>query len=131
MNKYAVWFRRTVWAGIVANFLLAVPAIFVPEKMLDLLGLRQTADPVWTSFAALLLLLLSAFYIPGANDPYRYRFNAWLAVLARAAGVIFFFTLAVDFYPAFGFFDGFFFVIQLPLLILTMRAEPAADVAQA
>ena len=39
-------------------------------------------------FAALLLLLLSGYYIPGANDPYRYRFNALLAVLARAAGVV-------------------------------------------
>ena len=130
MNKHAVWFRRTVWAGIIANCLLAVPAIFVPEKMLDLLGLRQTADPVWTAFAALLLLLLSCFYMPGANDPYRYRFNAWLAVLARGAGVLFFFTLAAEHYLAFGLFDGFFLVIQLPLLILTMRAAPEPAVAR-
>ena len=125
MNKYAVWFRRTVWVGIVANCLLAVPAIFVPDKMLALLGLRPTADPVWTAFAALLLVLLSAFYVPGANDPFRYRFNAWLAVGSRAAGVLFFFTLAAEYYLAFGLFDGFFLVIQLPLLILAMRAESA------
>ena len=126
MNKYAVWFRRAVWGGVVANWVLAVPAIFAPEKVLDLLGLRPTADPVWTAFAALLLFLLSLFYIPGANHPHRYRFNAWLAVLARAAGVLFFFTLASDDYLAFGIFDGFFFLIQLPLLLLTMRVAPPA-----
>ncbi len=130
MNKPAVWFRRAVWVGILANLVLAVPAIFAPEKVLALLGLRPTADPVWTAFAALLLLLLSCFYIPGANHPYRYRFNAWLAVLARAAGVIFFFTLASDYYLAFGFFDGFFLLVQLPLLLLTMRATPPQAVAQ-
>lgn len=123
-NKYAVWFRRTVWLGIVVNWVLAVPAIFAPQAVLDLWGFRASADPLWTAFAGLLLTLLSLFYIPGANQPYRYRFNAWLAVLARLAGVIFFLILYPGYYPAFGILDGVLFLIQLPLLLLTMRTRP-------
>lgn len=40
--------------------------------------------------AGLLLTLLSLFYIPAAINPDRYRANAWLAVIARCAGGLFF-----------------------------------------
>lgn len=123
-NKYAVWFRRAVWLGILANLVLALPAIFVPQLVLDFWGFRPSADPVWTAFAGLLLVLLSLFYIPGANQPYRYQFNAWLAVVARLAGVFFFLILNPGYYPAFGILDGVLFLIQFPLLLLTMRARP-------
>jgi hypothetical protein len=54
--------------------------------VLGILGLRATADPTWTAFAGLLVLLLSLFYIPGANQPHRFRFSAWLAVFAPPRG---------------------------------------------
>lgn len=127
MNKHAVWFRRAVWAGIVADWLLGLPTIFAPEWVLGVIGARQTLDPTWTAFAALLVVLLSLFYIPGANDPYRYRFNAWLAVLARPPGVIFFLFYMPGFYPAFGILDGVLFLVQFPLLLLTLRALPKED----
>jgi len=125
MNKHAKWFKWAVWIGILADWLLALPVIFAPEAVLDLLGLRATQDPIWTAFAALLVFLLSLFYIPGANKPYRYRLNAWFAVFARPPGVIFFLILYPDLYPPFGLLDGALFLIQFPLLLLTMRAEPA------
>ena len=124
MNKAAVWFGRTVWLGILANLVLAVPAVFIPNEVLALVGQRPSQDLIWTSFAALLLILLSGFYIPAARDPYRYEFNAWLLVLARLAGVIFFLILYPGIYPLFGYLDLFFLLIQTPLLILTMRARP-------
>jgi len=127
VNSAAIWFRRAVWLGIVADWLLALPAIFAPEKLLDLLGFRATADPMWTAFGGLLVFLLSLFYIPGANQPYRYRFSAWFAVLARLPGVVFFLVLNPGLYPAFGFFDGGFFVLQFPLLLLVMRARPREE----
>lgn len=123
MNKHATWFKRAVWLGIVADWVLTIPVIIAPEKVLDLLGLRATHDPVWTAFAALLVLILSLFYIPGANKPYRYRLNAWFAVFARPPGVIFFLVLYPGLYPAFGLLDASLFLIQLPLLLLTMRAR--------
>lgn len=127
MNKHATWFCRAVWAGIIADWVLGIPTIFWPEGVLKLLGMRPTEDPVWTAFAALLVVLLSLFYIPGASDPYRYRFNAWLAVLARPPGVIFFLLYKPGFYPAFGYLDGALFLAQFPLLLLTLRALPPQD----
>ena len=127
MNTSAKWFRRAVWLGIVGDWVLTVPVIFAPEWTLHLLGLRATQDPVWTAFAGLLVLLLSLFYIPGANKPYRYRLNAWFAVFARPPGVLFFLFLWPDLYPALGIFDGVLFLIQLPLLLLTMSAAPPKE----
>ncbi|MEM7534106.1 MAG: hypothetical protein AAF639_18130, partial [Chloroflexota bacterium] len=113
-----------VWLGIIADWALGIPAIFVPNATLGMVGQRLSEDPVWTSFAALLLILLSLFYIPGANNPYRYTFNAWLAVFARPPGVLFFFVLNPGYYPIFGALDLTLFIIQAPLLFLTMRARP-------
>ena len=70
------------------------------------------------------MVLLSLFYIPGAIAPYRYPASAWLAVLARPPGVLFFLVLYPGQYNAFGILDLVLFLIQAPLLILTMRAAP-------
>ncbi|HEX2252280.1 MAG TPA: hypothetical protein VHQ65_03325 [Thermoanaerobaculia bacterium] len=128
MHKYSTWFRRAVWLGILADWALGIPTIFAPEWVLDTLGFRATGDPVWTAFAALLVVLLSLFYIPGASDPHRYRFNAWLAVFARVPGVIFFLLLYPGAYPAFGILDGVLFLVQLPLLLLALKEPPARPV---
>jgi len=68
----------------------------------------------------LLLILLSAFYVPAAIDPTRYQLVAWLAVVARLVGVIFF----VGFHPAYrqlGYFDLLFFVPEAGLLLAGRR----------
>lgn len=127
MKTPVKWFRRAVWLGIIGNWVLTLPLIFAPAWTLDLLGLRATHDPVWTAFAALLVFLVTVFYIPGANQPYRYRFNAWLAVLARPLEVLFFLVLYPGLYPIFVLYDGVLFLIQLPLLLLTMRRRPAEE----
>jgi hypothetical protein len=124
MNAHARWFGRAMWLGIVADWVLAVPTIFAPEAVLRTLGLRPTGDPVWTAFAALLVFLLSLFYIPAAVNPYRYRFNAWMAVFSRPPGVLFFLFLNAGYYPTFGLVDGSLFIIQFPLLLLAMRHRP-------
>ncbi|BDI17052.1 hypothetical protein ANSO36C_28540 [Nostoc cf. commune SO-36] len=124
MNKYAVWFCRIVWLGIIQDWAIGLPAIFAPNWLLELLHQRPSQDPVWTSFAGLLVVLLSLFYIPGANDPYRYTPNAVLATLARPPGVLFFFFLYPNIYPAFGIIDLVLCLFQIPLLILTMLNKP-------
>jgi hypothetical protein len=124
MNRYATWFRWAIWIGILADWVLGIPAIFAPNATLAMVGQRASADPIWTAFAALLLVLLGAFYVPGANDPYRYTFNAWMAVFARPPGVLFFFFLNPGVYPLFGALDLTLFIIQAPLLFLAMRARP-------
>ena len=71
MNKYATWFGRVVWVGILANFALALPTLFLPDEMLAMMSLPSASPGMWPSFAALLLMLLSLFYIP-ATEPLRY-----------------------------------------------------------
>lgn len=106
------WFRRVVWAGIAANAALALPTLLMPERMLALSGLPIPQPIMWTRFAALLLVLLSAFYVPAAIDPVRYRPVAVLAVAARGAGVAFFLLLQPDIYRMFGYFDLVFLVAE-------------------
>lgn len=130
-NRYAKWFQWAVWLGIIANCGLSIPAVFEPNATLALVGQRASSDPIWTAFAAQLLILLSIFYMPAATHPYRYPFNAWMAVLARTAGVFFFFFLYPGVYPIFGVLDLTMFIIQAPLLFLMMRGHPQAIAAPA
>ena len=108
-------FQITVWLGVAVNFAFALAALVDPDWLLGKLG-DGTADPnIWPRFAAWLLMLLSLFYIPAAQDLHRYRANALLAVVARAAGVLFFVGAVVllDFaarYLVFGLIDLVFAV---------------------
>jgi hypothetical protein len=124
MNRYATWFSRAMWAGILADIALGLPAVFAPDLLLGLVGARPSQDPIWTSFAALLLVILPFFYIPGAIDPYRHRFSAWGGVLARPPGVFFFLILNPGVYPMFGILDAVLFTTQLTLLLLALQHEP-------
>ena len=119
MNDYAKWFRRVVWLGILANLALALPTLFLPDEMLAMFSLPSASPSMWPSFAALLLILLSLFYIP-ATRPLEYRPVAWLAVLARLAGVIFFCVFNRD-YIAFGLLDLTFFIPESILLTLAIK----------
>lgn len=124
VGTYTTWFRRAMWVGIVQDWALAVPAIFMPERVLKLTRQRPTGDPTWSAFAALLLLLISLLYIPGAQDPHRYRRTAWLSVMARPPGILFFLVLRRGKYPLFGIIDALLFAVQAPLLYLASREHP-------
>jgi hypothetical protein len=117
--RAAVWFGRVMWLGIVANLTLAVPTLLAPARMMALTGTPPATPLVWVRFSALLLILLSLFYIPAARDPYRYPAVAWLTVTARLAGVIFFAPQAE--YRMLGLFDLVFFVPEFLLLSIAMR----------
>jgi len=122
LNRYELWFSRVVWVGIVANCLLAMPTLLMPGPIMTFAALPPAIPLLWPSFAALLLLLLSAFYIPAALRPLHYLPIAWLAVLARLAGVIFFciFNRA---YIQLGLFDMAFFLPEVALLTLAVREK--------
>ena len=83
-----MWFGRVVWLGILANFALAIPALFVPERVIAMANLPPAMPLLWPRFAAWLLILLSLFYMPGAIDPDKYRVTAWLSIVSRLAGVV-------------------------------------------
>jgi predicted benzoate:H+ symporter BenE len=109
-----------MWLGIAANVALAVPTLVAPVRMLALMDFPVPDPIVWTRFAALLLLLLSAFYAPAALDPDRYRASAWIAVASRLAGVTFFGVQARAYWPL-GAFDLVFLVPQAVLLARLSR----------
>jgi hypothetical protein len=121
-NAPLAWFQRVLWLGIVANLALATPTLLVPERMLAFSSLPAATPLLWPRFAAWLLILLSAFYVPAAVDPTRYRTVAWLAVGSRLAGLLFFLTQSAD-YRMLGAVDLVFLVPEGILLSLASRAE--------
>ncbi len=124
MNKPAVWLGRALWLGVLVDWLRAVPAVFAPDWALSVTGLKATENSLWVAFSALLLFLLSLFYIPGAMDPYRCLISAKLAVPARLLLALFFLCLYPGQYPLLGLIDLVVFLIQLPLLIWVLRTPP-------
>src|ERR671919_428008 len=89
-NTAERWFKRVVWIGIAANLALAFPTIAAPTLVIEMASLPTATPDLWPRFAALLLVLLSVFYMPAAIDPTRYRANAWFTVGSRLVGVLFF-----------------------------------------
>ncbi|NEQ70055.1 MAG: hypothetical protein F6K21_32115 [Symploca sp. SIO2D2] len=122
INAYAKWFGYVVLLGVVINIGLSLLAFGFPEWLLGLLGLEPAVPIIWLRFAANLLILLSLFYIPAAIDLNRYQANAWLAVISRLAGFIFFLTQPRD-YWLLGLIDFSFFIPEAILLILAQRNQ--------
>ena len=120
-NRSVVWFQRVVWVGILANLALAIPTLLAPERMIVIASVPPATPLLWVRFSALLLVLLSLFYIPAARDCVRYRPVAVMTVLSRLAGVLFFATQPAD-YRIFGFFDLVFLIPEAVLLILVSRS---------
>src|SRR5262245_32999676 len=115
------WFKRVVWLGILANFALAVPTLVAPARMIELTGVPPATPLMWVQFSALLLILLSIFYMPAGIDYIRYYATAWSTVGSRLAGVIFFIGFQSREYHMFGYFDLVFLVPEAILLTLAVR----------
>jgi hypothetical protein len=116
-----------MWLGIVANLALAIPTIAAPARVLALTGLPPATPLMWAQFSAVLLMILSLFYIPAAIDPNRFRAVAWLAVLSRLIGVVYFSTQPAE-YRMFGLFDLAFFVPEAALLMAASVSAQSARV---
>ncbi len=115
-------FRVVLWIGIAVNLLLSAGVIATPAAMLARFSLPPAEPLMWPRFAALLLVLLSVFYMPAGIDPDRYRANAWMAVFARLVGVVFFYIFQAPVYRMLGTIDLVFFVPEVILLTLAVRA---------
>lgn len=124
------WFMRVVWVGIFANLALALPTLAAPAQLIAMASLPTATPDLWPRFAAVLLILLSLFYMPAATDPDRYRANAWFAVAARLVGVLFFLIEGPS-YRMLALFDLVFFLPEAALLTLMVRGERAETAARA
>ncbi|MDM9584534.1 MULTISPECIES: hypothetical protein [unclassified Nostoc] len=129
MNNYAKWFSRVTWVGIIVNMLFVIPSCFFPELMLTFLKMHIPEPIIWVRAAGMLLFIISAFYIPGALDPYRYQATAWISIFpSRAFGSTFFICAVLFFgqdkgFLSIAFVDLFFGLAELILLTLAMRSK--------
>lgn len=132
MNAYARWFSRVTWLGIIANMLFVIPSCFFPEVLLSLLKMHIPDPIIWVRSSGMLLFIISAFYIPGAIDPYRYQATAWISIFPSRAFGSTFFLCAVFFFGqdkgflSIAFVDLFFGVVEAILLTQALRAELAS-----
>src|SRR5215813_13928925 len=119
------WFRRLVWAGIIANIVVGIVSIAYPTQVLELAKVDPATPLVWPRLSAMLIMLLAGFYIPAAIDPCTHRFAAVFAVVCRFAGTIFM-ALVGGHYIIFGLFDFIFGAPQAIFLYLAWHRMNAA-----
>lgn len=136
MNTYAKWFSRFTWLGIIVNMLFVIPSCFFPEFMLSFLKMHQPDPIIWVRTAGMLLFIISAFYVPGAIDPYRYRATAWISIFPSRAFGSTFFICAVFFFGqdkgflSIAFVDLFFGVVEAIFLTLALQTENTTAIAR-
>ena len=119
------WFRRLMWAGIIANVVVGIVSIAYTPQVLALAKVDPATPLVWPRLSAMLVMLLAGFYIPAAIDPCAHRFSAVFAVVCRFAGTIFM-AVVGGHYIIFGLFDFVFGAPQAICLYLAWPHESGA-----
>ena len=128
MSRYAFWYSRLVWIGIVVNMLFVIPLALHPGWFLRLLKIPLD-QLIWGQTAAMTLFIITVFYMPAASDPTRYRVVAWMhAFPARTCGGTFFLIAVLFFGQPLGFLsialvDLFFGLTTLYCLVQMTREE--------
>jgi hypothetical protein len=131
-DSSSVWIARysiLMWIGIVLNLLMIIPLFFFPQPTLAFFGVPYLPETIWPRMAAMLLLIISAFYVPVSINFARYRPYAWLAIFpSRAFGSTFFAVAVFLFNQPPGFLvmtliDGFVGLTTLICLIKIGQRE--------
>lgn len=131
-DSSSVWIARLsilIWIGIGLNVMMIVSLFLFPEQTLAFFGVPYLPETIWPRFAALLLTIISVFYIPTTIDFARFRPYAWLGVFpSRTFGATFFAIAVFVFHQPPGFLvgtllDGFVGLTTLICLIKIARRE--------
>jgi hypothetical protein len=94
------WFRALVVLGLLINAVFFLPGLFAPRTLEGWGDLGVTNTVHWLQNVALLLIIVTAMYIPVLMDPFRYLFITFLIVAGRfAAGSLFLFGVWFMDYP--------------------------------
>ncbi|MCQ0090830.1 hypothetical protein [Roseovarius sp. M141] len=83
-------FRGLLFLGLLLNAAFFVPGLFAPRVLEGWFDFGITNTVHWLQNVSLLLIIVTAMYIPVMRDPFRYIFITYLAVGGRfAAGTLF------------------------------------------
>lgn len=132
------WILRhsiVVWVGIVANAFLFLPLFFWPDEVIAFFNVPALDNTTWARACAMLLAIITVFYVPATIDFARYRLFAWLGVFpSRTFGATFFATAVFLFNQAPGFLivtllDAVFGLATLVCLMKIHAYEKAEEQA--
>lgn len=94
------WFRGLVFLGLILNATFFLPGLFAPRMLEGWFDFGITNTVHWLQNVSLLLIIVTAMYIPVMRDPFRYLFITYLVVAGRfAAGTLFLFGVWFMDYP--------------------------------
>jgi len=135
MNKSLFWFRLLVALGGIANLAFAIPALFAPEFLARLIDTGNIDPNVWLRNVGILLIILSSFYIPAIQDPFRYLFNSVALIVGRFSAGVFFLILVLfaDYPEAFSLLaanDLIFSTLQAIALFLLLRQQAPVNLQE-
>lgn len=112
------WFRVSVELGFLLNLGFALPALFAPRFVESFDAYGATNTVYWLQNVGILLIIVSAMYIPVIRDPFRYLFVTVLVVAGRfAAGTLFLIGLLFLDFP-----DGFELLAGTDLVLSSLQA---------
>lgn len=84
------FFRGLVFLGLLLNAAFFIPGLFAPRALEGWFDFGTTNTVHWLQNVSLLLIIVTAMYIPVMRDPFRYLFITYLVVGGRfAAGTLF------------------------------------------
>ncbi len=99
-HRALAWFRGLVLLGLLLNAVFFLPGLFAPRTLEGWADLGVTNTVHWLQNVAMLLIIVTAMYIPVLRDPFRYLFISYLVVAGRfAAGSLFLFGVWFMDYP--------------------------------
>src|SRR5262245_54688743 len=129
MNPFAVVFALAMVLGVLVDGATFGPAVFDPAGALARFGLPSGApdDLRWVSFASWLAVLVALFHLPGGLAVYRYPRAACVAVLGRGLCAFVVLVSWKNEYALLGWVQLAMFAVQLPLLVLAVRAWPVPE----
>ncbi|MEM1299233.1 MAG: hypothetical protein AAGH68_08115 [Pseudomonadota bacterium] len=112
------WFRGLVLLGLFLNAAFFLPGLFAPRLLETWFDFGITNTVHWLQNVSLLLIIVTAMYIPVMRDPFRYIFITYLVVGGRfAAGSLFFFGVLFMDYP-----EGMMTLAMGDLMLSTAQA---------
>lgn len=112
------WFRVSVELGFLLNLGFALPALFAPRFLESLGAYGASNTTYWLQNVGILLIIVTAMYVPVIRDPFRYLFISVLVVAGRfAAGALFLIGMLFLDFP-----DGFRLLACADLVLSSVQA---------